>query len=1215
MIDRLALVRDLKTQVRELEEDLRARAADEFDQALRAEWQSARDAERTAVPYESGLKNSWLDDRVTQAAVAWVLGTVFGRFCEDNGLLQNPYLAGRIAKEHGSRLDVAKELQEEYWNTADDPTDRGWIERSFDALAVTKATAGLFDRAHNPMWTITPSHEAAKRLLAFWRETDETGEIRHDFTDHTWNTRFLGDLYEDLSQHAKDTYALRQTPQFVEKFILDYTLDPALEEFADDFLDGKFRLIDPTCGSGHFLLGSFHRLLREWERLAPGTDRWELIARTLNSVHGVDKNPYAAAIARFRLLLVAMQAGDIHRLADLRADFVINVAVGDSLLHGEGGPVVADEIPGVSPHSEIFTYRTEDISDYVKSCNILKVSSYHVVVGNPPYITVKDRQENRNYRLAYIDVCSGKYALSVPFAARFFQLARRAGGSDRNAGYVGQITSNSFMKREFGKKIIENYFSGADERRSPQLTHVIDTSAAYIPGHGTPTVILIGRNQIQLSKDTVRAVMSIQGEASQPENAEDGKVWQAIRAQIDHPGSESQWISVSDLPRVRLLTHPWSLSGGGAANLLKKLTLQTKLRSIIDGGIGPYAITGDDEVYVADNHRPATWNRYGAKVRPFVTGDDVRDWTHAERSVIWPYDGSDGPDIAIQKSPLFWPYRSRLRAGLIFGETREEREMEWNEYAMLNQRRIHAAHLIAFACVSTHGHFCMASDSTVLNRHAPVIKLREQASVDDHLALLGVLNSSTACFWLKQVSHDKGSQSGTGGFMHDEWERFYEFTGTKLQEFPLPSLLPLKIAQELNALSQQLTAAEPDAVCAVGVPSREQLEAVRARRERIRNRMIGLQEELDWEVYRIYELLDGVEAAELIAPVEAVPELQLGERAFEIVLARKVARGAAKTVWFSRHGSTPITEIPLHWPETYRKVVENRIETIERRRDLGLIERPECKRRWASESWEKREREALRRWLLERCEEPSLWFTPDGTGGEQAKPMTVFRLADRLSKGPDGSDVVAVARLYGGDDAKLADVIEEIIEIEHVPFLAPLRYKESGLIKRGRWEQTWGLQREEDRTGQRLDIDVPDKYSSGDFVKVSYWRNRGKLDVPKERFISYPLASPDTDGSLLLGWAGWNHLEQAQALYTLLEERRFGDGWDRDRLAPLVAGLAEVMPWVWQWYGERDAEGRIPAAGYAEYLEEQQRELKLTDEELAAWRPKKVAGRSRSARN
>ena len=60
---------------------------------------------------------------------------------------------------------------------------------------------------------------------------------------------------------------------------------------------------------------------------------------------------------------------------------------------------------------------------------------------------------------------------------------------DDGAGYVGMITANSFMKREFGKKLIEEFFPKID------LTHVIDTSGAYIPGHGTPTVILFGRNR------------------------------------------------------------------------------------------------------------------------------------------------------------------------------------------------------------------------------------------------------------------------------------------------------------------------------------------------------------------------------------------------------------------------------------------------------------------------------------------------------------------------------------------------------------------------------------------------------------------------------------------------------------------------------------------------------------------------------------------------
>ena len=72
----------------------------------------------------------------------------------------------------------------------------------------------------------------------------------------------------------------------------------------------------------------------------------------------------------------------------------------------------------------------------------------------------------------------------------------------REGGFTGQITANSFMKREFGKKLIEEFFPRVD------LTHVIDTSGAYIPGHGTPTVILLARNRTPVAS-TLRTVLGI----------------------------------------------------------------------------------------------------------------------------------------------------------------------------------------------------------------------------------------------------------------------------------------------------------------------------------------------------------------------------------------------------------------------------------------------------------------------------------------------------------------------------------------------------------------------------------------------------------------------------------------------------------------------------------------------------------------------------------
>jgi hypothetical protein len=1192
MIDRRALLADLKKQVLGLEDHLRERSAEtDIHDRLHGEWQRAREAKRIAATYET-----WRDDRVTQAAVAWVLGTVFLRFCEDNGLIELPFLAGP-----GEKLPLAQERQADYIRERPHDTDRDWILAGFTEMSRSPVAKGLFDKAHNPMWQIEIPHHAAKELLAFWRGRGESGEVVHDFTDPEWGTRFLGDLYQDLSQEAKDRYALLQTPDFVEELILDYTLEPAVDEFGL----ADLRIIDPTCGSGHFLLGAFHRLFLKWRAAEPATDSWTLIQRSLSSVHGVDKNPSAVVIARFRLLVAAMKEGSISLLSEA-PNFSIIVAIGDSLLHGRdayGSLALQKELPGFA---EQYVYSTEDVLNY-EYVDILGVGSYHAVVGNPPYITVKDAQEKRNYKAAYKS-CSGNYQLTVPFAERFFQLARRDRGG-RGAGYVGQITSNGFMKREFGRKLIQEYF------QTVELTHVIDASGAYIPGHGTPTVILIGRRSWPDQQVPVRAVLGVRGEPAQPDDAAEGLVWRAIVGQISTPGSDSEWVSVVDLPRGRLTTHPWSLAGGGADSLLKHLNATANRRF---GGfvklIGRTAHTGSDESYFSPT---GTWRRFGVgekSIVDLVEGDAIRDWhLSAKTEAIFPYGSNLKANLDdVTASRILWTNRKSLSMRREPGGTHEEIGLTWYEWSRWHPERFLISFGIAFPFVSTHNHFVLDRGGNVFKQTAPVIKLPEGMSEGDHLALLGILNSSTACFWLKQVSHDKGNRGEGGGITSSGWERFYEFTGTKLQEFPLPTTLPSKPGRELDALAQRLGELEPSAVVREYVQLAERLSAAEVEHGHIRGQMIALQEELDWEVYKLYGLLSGEEAAELCADPETVPELQLGERGFEIILARKVAAGEVETQWFARHGSTPITEIPTHWPDEYKRVVEKRIETIENRRDIALIERPECKRRWATESWEKKEKAALRNWLLDRCEDRGLWLEADEYGNEQPQPLTVNQLADRLRK---DADFVSVARLYAGEDADLPKVIAEITQDEHVPHLAALRYQDPGLRKRAQWERTWELQREEDATGKRLDIPVPPKYASADFLRTSYWRNRGKLDVPKERFISYPGSNPDGDSSLLLGWAGWDHRQQAQAFMTLIEERATKDGWETDRLTPLVAGLTEVLPWVKQWHGEIDPTfGQSPADAFTTYLEGRQRDLGLSDEALKDWRPPKVTrGRAKKA--
>ena len=575
MIDRARLVEGAKKFLPGLEADLRERLAtvDGVDAPLRAEYATAREYGRTAATWEA-----WRDGELTQIAAAWFLGCVYVRFLEDNGLLPEPLLSGP-----GEARRRAQNRHEAHFKEHPAHTDRDYLLAVFEEVSAYPVVQALFDRRHNPLYRLGPSADGARALVGFWRELGVDGTLAHDFTDPTWNTRFLGDLYQDLSEAVRKKYALLQTPEFVEAFILDRTLERAIKTFGPETVT----LIDPTCGSGHFLLGAFRRLFERHRENAPAANPRELAQRALTQIAGVDINPYAVAIARLRLLLAALVVSEIRRLADAPG-FTLQLATGDSLLHGRRPGEWAHRQERLVEDELYHVYHAED-EELLKE---ILGRQYHAVVGNPPYITVKDRAMNAAYRERFKS-CHRQYSLAVPFFERFFDLAIRGGDGGDGAGFVGMITSNSFMKREFGKKLIEQFIPKWD------LTHVIDTSGAYIPGHGTPTVIPFGRNR-KPTTTKVRAVMGIRGEPTTPEIPAEGNVWKAILQAIDNSGFENEFVSAEDVERSKLETHPWSLGGGGASDLKTRIETESteRLGSIVQE-IGFVCLTRADPAYFA----------------------------------------------------------------------------------------------------------------------------------------------------------------------------------------------------------------------------------------------------------------------------------------------------------------------------------------------------------------------------------------------------------------------------------------------------------------------------------------------------------------------------------------------------------------------------------------------------------------------------------------
>ena len=1299
MIDRKQLLDDLQDLLRKhVEPDLRERSElPEIAAALTEEFETAKKAERTALNY-----TDWRSDYITQIGVGWVLSCVFIRFLEDNDLIDPPKLSGPAQTDGDSQasqsgLNRARDEYDLYIKANPTHSFREYILSVVDQLAKLPGVSDIFgDKNVIHQQRDWLSNDAAKVLYNFWQTIEpETGRLIHNFVDdtdtETFDTRFLGDLYQDLSERARKKYALLQTPDFVEEFILDRTLEPALDEFglqpgtagesegASAERDRYIKMIDPACGSGHFLLGAFPRILRRWQQKEPGTKVDVLVQRTLYSIHGVDINPFAIAIARFRLLLASLRACGIERLKNAIDFDLSNLACGDSLYHGRQKQKTLGDWTDESHY-----FQTED-ADNLK--HILQEGTFHAVVANPPYITPKDDAANQAYRQLYPVVCHKEYSLAAPFMQRLMSFSVSL--SKLASGFVGQITANSFMTNEFGKPLVEKYLVDT------KLTHIIDTRYLTFEGHGTPTVILFARN-CKPSNSTVRTVMGIKGATG--DNA-DSVVWSEILGLVDTAGSDGDFVSTVDRSRESLSSHPWSIGGGGLSELKTHLDSSgtRKFRSVTKD-IGYTCITKEDEFFVQPKGALRRRRAEERHIKPFGIGQEIRDWREETQSewVVFPYQGAELSTVSLQAIPRIseslWPYRSKLRDRKVFdGQTYLEAGKPWHEYGQIPIDRFHKQKAIVFAYKATHNHYVYNRSGKLFSRPAPVIKFNDETSEAEQLAYLALFNSSTTAFWEGEV-HRQVSGEGL-----ERWQVRLERNCTKLKDFPLPSKLPTLSGKELDELASEWHSHEPQAVVERGVICiGSSLADSREPWIRVFTKMILRQESLDWECYKLYGLID--EDLTYLTNEARSFGIQLGERAFEIVMARKMAAGELQTTWFERHSSTPITEIPDHWPDDYKQLVQRRIEVIESNKNIALIEQPEYKRRWNTEPWDSQVERALKSWLLDRLES---YFDFDGRMGEpqddsagssETPPLadiqlvSVAKLADVAAK---DSQFIEVANVYRDrEDFDIVKLVDELVSEEHVPALPILRYKPSGLDKRAAWVETWELQRSEDAIEARIrkqldgllkmggknkdkegtfrkdlpddsplleffsqvqvetneegeeektssqdnfltvdeivrrvvkqemgEIPVPPKYASKDMISTGgakYWKLRGKLDVPKERWVSFPNTEGE-DQTLVIAWAGYDHLQLLRAIAAYFADVQQRGGSDDPRLVPLLAAMDQQIPWVKQWHNEIDPDvNRGLGDWFADFIDDEARTLGITVEKVRQWEPpKKVKKRAK----
>ena len=105
----------------------------------------------------------------------------------------------------------------------------------------------------------------------------------------------------------------------------------------------------------------------------------------------------------------------------------------------------------------------------------------------------------------------------------------------------------------------------------------------------------------------------------------------------------------------------------------------------------------------------------------------------------------------------------------------------------------------------------------------------------------------------------------------------------------------------------------------------------------------------------------------------------------------------------------------------------------------------------------------------------------------------------------------------------------------------------------------------DEAVARMVELRPTDRYRQGsrgkstDFLRNEFWHLRGKLDVPKERFIAFTEVPGRTGTDTLYGWAGWTPLQRLRAILAIDEELEDGGVPLADR-AGLLDSAWRLLP-------------------------------------------------------
>jgi len=364
----------------------------------RFEDQYGRDVNAKGRQVEERIRESFVADSVA-VLVARVL---FLRLVEDLGLTKKRRLSNGGPQDWAAFVDqltgdakaLVQLVAEDVGRLYHEPFERNLFDWIYE-------TNGALD-------------EALQRLILRFNAYDFSG----------LSEEILGDIYQTFLPPAKRK---RLGEFYTPPSIVDWLLEQTV------FQQGEGTLLDPSCGSGSFLVRYVHRCLEDAR--TRGLDPDSVLQELQATVWGFDLNPFAAFISHFQLMWALVRFKPSTKPADIPKIHIYNL---NSLLReSDLVPLLGEGFlaPGSAERDS---------------------QQWKYIVGNPPYIRAERVKYNDEMRGLWHQVWGQNADTGLVFLYRALTESLESGG------WLGMVVSGGYANSEAAAKVWKLLYPGKE---------------------------------------------------------------------------------------------------------------------------------------------------------------------------------------------------------------------------------------------------------------------------------------------------------------------------------------------------------------------------------------------------------------------------------------------------------------------------------------------------------------------------------------------------------------------------------------------------------------------------------------------------------------------------------------------------------------------------------------------------------------------------------